>query len=308
MQGIIYRNGVAMELQQLRGFVEVARTHSFTQAARRLFVTQPAVSLQIKALEEELGQVLLERSGRTPRLTPAGEILYRHAVSMLTELNATREELEGLNEVLRGRVVVGTSDTYCTYILPEVLQAFRVAYPQVTLEIRNKMSSEVGQLVLEDRVDLGLATLPVRHRSLDAELLFHRRDVLICPLGHPLATRKWVRLQTVAAEPLLVLEHGSRSRELLEHAYRESGLHLEAVMDLGSIEVIKQFVEIGFGVAVAPLVAVQREVSEGRLAAVPIRELPARPVGIVTHRGRSLSAAAAAFFELLKERLSGKEL
>jgi DNA-binding transcriptional LysR family regulator len=297
-----------MEIQQLRGFVEVARERSFTKAARKLFVTQPAVSLQIKALEEEFGQVLIERSGRELRLTSAGEILYRRAITVMTELNTAREELEGLNEVVRGRVVVGTSDTYCTYILPEVLEAFRLAHPEVSLEIRNKMSSEVGQLVLEDRADLGLATLPVGHRSLHTEVLFDRRDALICQTEHPLATRKRVCLQTVAAQPLLVLEQGSRSRELLEHAFRESGLHLEALMDLGSIEVIKRFVEIGFGVAVVPLVAVQREVSEGRLAAVPIQGLPARPVGIVTHRGRSLSAAALAFLELLKNKLSGKEL
>ncbi|MFH1567099.1 MAG: LysR family transcriptional regulator [Gemmatimonadota bacterium] len=297
-----------MELQQLRGFCEVAREGSFTRAAARLFVTQPAVSQQIRALEAELDQVLLERSGRSVKLTEAGQILFRRAGAILAEVEAARQEVAALGEVMRGRVVVGTSDTNCSYVLPGLLTAFRAAHPGVAVEVRNRMSSEVGQLVLEDRVDFGLATLPVRHRSLVNRALFTRRDVLVCPPGHRLARRRSVRMVDLAGEPLLLLEQGSRSRALLDQAFAAAGLHPTAAMDLGSIEVIKRFAEIGCGLAVVPAVAVAREVDEGRLAAVPVQGLLPREIGLVLHRGRQLPAPAAAFVARMEEALAGKEL
>lgn len=297
-----------MELQQLRGFYEVAREGSFTRAARRLFLTQPAVSLQIKALEEELGEQLLERSGRTLRLTPAGNILLERARVVFGELEAAREEIESLRQVVRGRVVVGTSDTNCTYVLPEVLGEFCSAYPEVAVEVRNKMSSEVGQMVLEDRADFGMVTLPISHRSLRTEALFTREDVLICPAGHRLGRRRSVSLKTAATEPLLLLEQGSRSRTMLDEAFGAAGLHPQVAMDLGSIEVIKRFVEAGFGLAVVPRVSATREVAEGRLVAARVQGLPGRQVGLVAHRGRRQSAAARALVEMIRGRLQGENL
>lgn len=297
-----------MELQQLRGFYEVAREGSFTRAARNLFLTQPAVSLQVKSLEEELGQRLVERAGRSLRLTTAGEILLGRARTVFGELAAAQEEIEALRQVIRGRVVIGTSDTNCTYVLPGVLAEFRTACPEVAVEVRNKMSSEVGQLVLEDRVDFGLATLPLTHRRLRTEALFRRDEALICGAEHRLARRRSVRLETVAAEPLLLLEQGSRSRAALDEAFQRAGLNPEVAMNLGSIEVIKRFVEEDFGVSVVPRVAVAEEVKEGRLAAARVQGLEPRAVGLVTHRGRRLSAAASALVAAVRERLQGQAL
>ena len=172
------------------------------------------------------------------------------------------------------------------------------------VDIRNKMSSEVAQLALADEIDFGLATLPVRERGLEAEPLFARVDVWICPPGHALASRASVTPATAARFPLLALERGSQSRALLDEVLRAAGARPSLAMELGSIEVIKRFVEIGFGVALVPQVAVAREVAEGRLAAVAARGVAPRSVGLVRHRGRAESPATAALAALMRETLA----
>ena len=297
-----------MDLQQLRGFFEVVREGSFTRAASKLFVTQPAISQQVKALEEEVGEELVERTRKSLRLTPAGEILFGRARSIFSQLDGALDEIHQLRNVLRGTVTVGTSDTNCMYVLPEVLERFRNEYPQVEVVVLNKTSDEVNQLVLDDEVDFGLVTLPVGNRDLTSERLFTRQDTLICPSQHALAGRRHVGLKAIAAQPLLALEHGSRSRSIMEEVFSEIGEETNVVMNLGSVEVIKRFVEIGFGVAIVPKVAVMREVEEGNVAAVSVRGMKAREIGLVFHRTRSRSAATSAFLDIVKEELSGKSL
>ena len=294
-----------MELQQLRGFCEVARQGSFTRAADRLFLTQPAVSQQIRALEEELGQSLLERGRKGVRLTDAGEALFRRARSVLGEVAAARAELEQMGTGVRGRVLLATSDTNCTYVLPPVLRRFRERFPEVEVDIRNKMSPEIGQLVLADEIDFGLATLPISGRGLSTEPVFERSDVWILPPGHPLSGRKAVLPATVGRYPLLALERGSQSRSLLDAVLRGAGAAPSIAMELGSIEIIKRFVEIGFGVALVPQVSVAAEAAAGRLAAVVARGVPRRSIGLVRHRGRPASPAAAALMELIRGELAG---
>ena len=297
-----------MELHQLRGFFEIARGGSFTRAADKLYLTQPAISLQVKALEEELGEVLLDRSRKAVRLTVAGEILFRQTREIFGHLTTAREEIAALGDVLSGRLVIGTSDTNCIYVLPELLQRFRDRFPEVELDMRNKMSPEVCQLVLDDEVDFGLATLPARHRRLSNEKLFTRQDVLVCPPDHPLGGRIRVQLATVAAYPMLVLEHGSRTRVLVEETFHQIHLDLQIAMSLGSVEVIKRFVEIGMGIALVPKVAVAEEKVAGRLRVISVTGLASRATGLIMHCGRRRSLAAQAFIAMLREHLKGRAL
>ena len=154
-----------MDLHQLRGFYEIARTRSFTRAADKLFLSQPAISLQVKALEGELGEPLFDRKRREIRLTEAGEVLFKYVQQVFDGLEDARNEIAALHNEVRGRLVVGTSDTNCTYILPDVLEEFRRCYPEVDLDIRNRISSEIANLVAADGVNIGLGTLPVRYRD-----------------------------------------------------------------------------------------------------------------------------------------------
>ncbi len=293
----------SMDLYQLRGFFEIARERSFTRAADKLFLTQPAISLQIKALEEELGEILFERLRKNIRLTPAGEILYRRVQEVFDRLEVAREEIATLQQVLRGRLVIGTSDTNCTYLLPGPLQQFREQYAGVELDIRNRMSSEIGQMVLDHAVDFGLATLPAKHRDLVSEELFERSDVLICRPDHPLARRNQVRLQDIVEFPLLALERGSTSRRLLEEAFIRANLELQPAMNLASIEVIKRFVEVGMGIALVPRMAVEKEAESGLLRSVRVRGLEPRVIGLIEHRGRRRSPAAQAFLDILRDHI-----
>lgn len=290
-----------MDLYQLRGFYEIVREQSFTRAAEKLFLTQPAISLQIKALETELQEMLLERNRRQIRLTPAGEILFLHARDIFARLEEAHSDIAALKSVLRGRLAIGTSDTNCTYILPGLLAEFRARHPEVELDIRNRMSPEVGNLVLNDEVEFGLATLPVKHRDLFGEALFERRDVLICPPDHALGKRKRVGLEQVAEHPFLALERGSTSRQLLDELFRHEGLELQVEMNLGGIEILKRYVEIGLGIALVPEVAVEEEVAAGKLHALQVNGLVKRKIGLVEHKGRRRSQATTAFLDLLEE-------
>lgn len=289
-----------MDLDQMRGFLETAREKSFTKAAEKLFLTQPAVSLQIKALETELGTKLFERRGKQVLLTEAGRLLFERSEEVLALVSRVQQDIASLDELKSGRLSVGTSDTNCAYVLPPVVKSFRDAYPGVELRLTDRMSAEVVRLVLEGVVDFGLATLPVAESRVKTEFLFVRDDVVICPAGHPLGQYSQVQFEDLVNYPFLMLEKGSTSRALLDRILLEAGLQAKVVMELGSIEVIKRFVEIGLGISLVPEVAVREEVRNKRLVAVRVDGLPGREVGVVLRRGGHLSRASEVFLEFLK--------
>jgi DNA-binding transcriptional LysR family regulator len=293
-----------MELTHLRSFYVIARERSVTRAATSLGLSQPALSIQIKALETALGEALFTRHRKQMQLTQAGEILYRHVQTVLTTLAEARTEMAELHQLLRGHLAIATSDTNSMYILPEVLRQFCAHYPHVRIDIRNKMSSQVLQLVLDHEVDFGIATLPMAHRQVMTETLFHREEVVICPVDHPLSGASAVSLAQVSFYPVLALSHGSTSRQLLDLAFQQAGVPMQVAMNLGSIEVIKRFVEIGLGVAIVPRVAVAEEVQQGRLAARPVEDLPARQIGVVERKDIRRSPPAVAFLHLLRAHLA----
>ena len=295
-----------MEFDQLRGFLETAREKSFTRAAEKLFRTQPAVSLQIKSLESELGQKLFERHGKRVSLTEAGRLLYGRAEQIFGIVDVIRDDMSGLGELRTGRLTIGTSDTNCAYVLPPVVEAFRLAYPGVEIQLTDRMSPEVARLVVEGTVDFGIATLPVHDTRLDTDPLFLRKEVVIAMSGHPLAERSRLTLNRVAEEPILALEEGSTSRSLTDRIFLEAGVHPRIAMELGSIEVIKKFVELGLGIAVVPEVAVQAELAAGALSRLKVTGIPSRQVGIVRRTGGHLSPSAEVFLSFLKAEVAGQ--
>ncbi len=292
-----------MDLDRLKGFVETAREKSFTRAAEKLFLTQPAVSLQVKALEDELGEDLFERRGKQILLTEAGRLLFTRAEAILEMAERIRQDMAALGELRTGRLSIGTSDTNCAYVLPPAVKAFRRAYPGIEIRLTDRMSPEVVRLVLEGSVDFGLATLPVTEHRVRTRPFFIREDVAICSPGDLLATPETVDLHTLGDRPMLMLERGSTSRGLIDRMFAEAGLRPHVAMELGSIEVIKRFVEIGLGIAIVPEVAVRDEVRSRRLTALRVTGLPVRQVGMVRREGGHLSRAAAAFLKFLEMQL-----
>ena len=261
------------------------------------------MSLQVKALETELGIRLFERQGKQVLLTDAGRLLYERSEEVLDLVARVYQDIASLGELKTGRLRVGTSDTNCAYVLPPVVKAFREAYPGIDLRLTDRMSAEVVRLVFEGGVDFGLATLPVAESRVTTEFLFVRDDVVICPMGHPLTLLGQISLHQVIAYPMLMLEQGSTSRALLDRVLHQAGLTAQVAMELGSIEVMKRFVEIGLGVALVPEVAVREEVLAKRIAAVRVVDLLVREVGLVQMRSGHLSRAAEVFLEFLKAHL-----
>jgi DNA-binding transcriptional LysR family regulator len=295
-----------MELNQLRGFVTVVQTGSFTQAAKKLFLTQPALSLQIKALEERLEETLFERQGRQLLLTPAGRLLLERAEQILGLVKQTSEEVQALKGLQGGRLSIGTNDSNCLYVLPDLIQQFRQQFPQVELRLTNSHSSQVATWVVEGQVEFGLVTLPILDPRLNAQPLFEREDVLVCHPDHPLGWQSSVTLAALVEYPLLLLDRGSISRVMLDQMFGQADLIPKVVMQLGSIEVIKRYVEIDLGVSIIPRFTAEQEIKEGKLQVIHLDWLPRHSVGIVQRHKGYLSPAAQMFLEMLKNYVADK--
>ncbi len=288
-----------MEFDQLKGFYQVAKLRSFTEAAQKLYLTQPAISLQVKALEEELREKLFERVGRKIKLTHAGEILLRMAeeiVGKMDEIRATMGELQALE---RGRFILGTSDTTSLYFIPELIKEFRGAHPSIELQMVNRISQEVIRRVVDCEVDLGIVSLPVVEPRLEVVALIRHPLVCIVSLDHHLAGRKLVRPGDLAGEPMIALERDSTTRRKIDSYLSENGIEPRTVIELGSFEIIKKFVGIGLGVSIVP----ERAASSGTdcVRAIPFAKSPPHiDLGAVYRKDRFLPHPARAFLELAK--------
>lgn len=294
-----------MDLNQLRGFLTVAEEGSFTKAAKRLFVTQPALSLQIKALEERLGEQLFERRGRTIRLTPAGRVLQGRAVQIFTLVEQTTQEMASLNGLKTGQVVIGAGESPCLYLLPPLIQFFHEQFPGIFLRFVNRHSAEIVDLVKEGVVDFGLVTLPVRDAQLQVERLCWREDVVICHPSHPLNGQKRVMLADLLPYPWLLIEQKSHSHRLLMGMLDEVGAAPAGVMELSSVEVIKQFVKLELGISIVPGFTVREEMKRGELGMIRLDWLPERGVGVIQRKKGYVSPAGQVFLKLLKNHLTG---
>lgn len=294
-----------MDLNQLRGFVTVAEEGSFTQAAKKLFVTQPALSLQIKGLEESLGEKLFERQGRTIRLTPAGRVLQDRASQIFSLVDQTTQEIASMNGLKAGQVIIGAGESPCLHLLPPLIQFFHQQFPGIFLRFVNRHSGEIVDLVKEGAVDFGLVTLPVRDANLKSETLIWREDVAICHPEHPLNGQKRVMLEDLLPYPWLMIEEKSHSRLLLRQMLDDVGVTPAGIMELSSVEVIKQFVKLNLGISIVPGFTVRDEVRRGELGMIRLDWLPERGMGIILRKKGYISPAGQVFIKLLKNRLTG---
>lgn len=292
-----------MNLTQLEGFLAVVREGSLTKAAEKLYLTQPALSFQVKALEEELGQTLFERDGKQLRLTSAGHLLQERARQILDLVAQTRQDVTGLKELQRGQLRIGANETTSLYILPPVIQAFCERFPGLEIHLTLRQSAEVVRLVAEGEVDFGIATLPVLDPHVETRTLCWREDVAICGNGHLLIEKTNVQLADLAQHTLLFLEQGSTGRIYLEQALAEQGLLPKMTMNVGSVELIKRLAEINLGVAIVPGVAIKDELKAKRLRAFRLNWLEPRPVGLIQRRNGYLSPASQFFLKLFKNRV-----
>jgi DNA-binding transcriptional LysR family regulator len=291
-----------LTLRQLKIFQAVARHLSFTRASEELHLTQPAVSMQIKQLEETVGLPLFEQVGKRVYLTEAGEELERYSRSVLAildEASLVFDEMKGLE---RGRLRITVAST-ANYFVPQLLAAFCQRHPgvKVSLDVTNR--ERLLQALQHNETDLVIMGKPPESMELVAESFMDNPLVAIAPPSHPLAGQKGIPLQRLQRETFLIREKGSGTRSATERFFVEHGLSLSSTMEMSSSEAIKQGVEAGLGLGLLSLHTLEMELALQRLVILDVRELPILRKWYVMHRaGKRLSAVAQNFKEfVLKE-------
>jgi DNA-binding transcriptional LysR family regulator len=287
-----------MDFDQLETFIEVARLSSFSRAAEKRFRTQPAISSQIRSLEEEVGAKLLDRSGGKVSLTASGKLFLRFAEDTLDARKAAMTSIAETERVPRGEIVVGANEGTCLHILPEVFAHFKKQYPDVSVSIRRADYAKVLESVIDNSVDFGVVSMPVTDNRLTAVLLHRDELVLIAPPRHPLAKLKSASAVDIAQYPLVIPKVG-HTRDALDDLFHQYKLKPRYAMELDSSELLKRFVAADVGVGFIASSNVQEDVQANVLAAIPIADAHIRrDLALVFRKDKALSRAALAFIDI----------
>jgi len=289
---------LSMDFDQLETFLEVARRSSFSRAAEKRFRTQPAISSQIRALEEEVGAKLLDRSGGRVSITAAGKLFQKYAEETLEARKAVLNSIAETERVPRGEIVVGANEGTCLHILPEVFAEFKKQYPDVAVNVTRADYARILESVIDNSVDFGFMSMPVSDPRLTVVLIHRDELVVIAPTQHPLAKMKSVQISQVAQFPLLMPKAG-HTRDALEELFHEHKLKPQYAMELDSSELLKRFVAADVGVGFIARSHVQEDVQARVLATVPLAEAQIRrDLALVFRKDKALSRAALAFIDI----------
>jgi DNA-binding transcriptional LysR family regulator len=296
-----------MDTRQLAAFCAVVEKSSFSQAAEKLGVTQPAVSLQVRALEERLGQTLLDRSGRRVEPTEAGLRLYRSAQRMLALEEQLYEEVAADSGDLQGTLEIGASTGPGAHLVPLLLCEFQREHPDLHVALSIWDTQTVSDKVAARELELGVVGALRRSRSLEFEPLVRDEIVLAVPPGHPAAGQS-VSLDDLRKETVIAMQEGAGVRQVVDEELRRAGLRvreLEPKLELGLQESVKSAVAAGFGVTFISRTAIEGELAAGTLAVARVAGLePARQIYVVRAKGRPPTRAGAAFLEFAREKTS----
>jgi DNA-binding transcriptional LysR family regulator len=296
-----------MDTRQLAAFCAVVERKSFSQAAERLGVTQPAVSLQIRSLEERLGQQLFDRSGRRVEPTEAGLRLYRGAQRLLTLERQVLEDMAGEAEgPLHGQLAIGASTGPGGTVVPVLLCEFAETHAEVTIDLTISDTQTIVDRVARRELELGIVGATPRNRSVAYEPFFRDEVVLVCPPKHRFSGRT-VTLDDLRDEPLIVMQEGAGVRQVIEDELRKAGTRLRDLnvrLELGLQESVKSAVEAGHGVTFISRTAVEPELAAGTVAAAGVEGLePSREISLVRAAGRVTTRVADAFVEFARARV-----
>jgi DNA-binding transcriptional LysR family regulator len=289
-----------VQLQDLNAFLVVATERSFSKAAKKLHRTQPAVSQAVRRLEDRLGDRLFDRSSRDGALTEAGVLLLEHATRLLRLASDTEVAIRELQQVRRGRVVIGANEAGVHSVLP-VVEKFAALHPSAQVEVRRVPSRLIAGELLERSLDFGVLTFQPAGRGLQSILLGSDELVLLVHPGHPLARSKKVTIEEVGRQTVIAHNDPSPARDRVLRLYEKRHAALNIQIALPSLDGIKRAVEMGLGVAVLPRRCALSEIARGQLAAVKVPELASpRSVRLVFRRGGEFSHAAEAFLGLAR--------
>lgn len=290
----------SMDVQALEAFWWIAKTGSFNRAAERLFLTQPSVTARIQALEKDLGQSLFERKPRGVRLTDAGQVLLPHAERVLQDIKRARQAVLDLETASGGTLMVGSSVTSSTYLLPQILTRFKGAHPAVEVLVRTGRSHEVQQMVLEDSVQVGLVHAPLpNHPEVAVFPLSEEPILLVVYPGHPLSERLAVDLEELANEPFITTDRASGYWSMVEQWWASIGFVPRITMELDTVEAAKRMVMSDLGLTLLPQSTVASELKLKQLVAIPlINSSGLKRQNLLIHRrGKVWSGTSRAFLE-----------
>lgn len=291
-----------MEMTQLEFFLQVIAEGSFSKAADAVGRTQPAVSIAIRRLEEEVGAPLFDRSQKSPTLTEAGLAIQDYAQRILTLRDQARGSVAELRELKRGLVRVGANESTSLYLLPQVILSFREKHPDVKVEIYRHVSERLPREVLERNVDFAVLAFEPVDRDLESFCVLRDELSLILNPEHPLAKSEEVTVEDLGRESFLAHNVRTASRNKVVEVFAEHHTPLNITLELATVETIKRFVQLNVGLAFVPHMCVQEELERGTLATVPVKGLTyARTLWATHRRNATHSHAAAAFLAVLRQ-------
>jgi len=296
-----------MELKYIEIFCAVVELKSFSKAARALHLTQPTISIHIKALEDEFGAKLLDRFGRTIMPTQDGEILYRYAKEIVNLKENARLAMERLSGTMRGKLIIGASTIPGEYILPQFLSQFKIAYPDVFPSLKIGDSNYIHESVLQGKVDLGIIGAPSKDKNIITRKFLDDELILVAPSTYKNSVLPRSELKTA---PLLVRETGSGSRASIEMHLKKAGIALENLniaAEMGSSQALILAVKSGMGMAFTSRLSVANDIQQKTLKAVQLKGIRmARNFHIITHRLRHHSRICTTFIEFLTQKTPDK--
>lgn len=290
-----------MDINQLEVLVAVAQEKSFSRAAETLNRTQPAVSQAISRLENEIGELLFDRSSKDGTLTAAGVVLFELALQMLNMRQHAHTAIRELKDLHRGKLRLSANEYTVMYLLP-VLPAFRLRHPHIKIEVRRSLASRIPSEILGRDAEIGIVSFKPGDKAIAAIPVLTDELALIVVPDHPLAQKKIVSVRELGAESFIAHNVASPYRERVVRTFEKYKTPLNISMELPTLESIKRFVEQGMGVALVPRLAAQSEIARGQVAALTVREMKSeRRLHLVYRKGATLSHAARAFLQLARE-------
>lgn len=290
-----------MNLYQLIYFKKTADMTSIGRAARELFVTQPAVSKQIKSLEDELGEKLFDRIGKKVFLTKAGQILYSHADKIIRSVEEAKTAVKDMSAECSGELVIGTSDHISLHRLPDILKSYIIGHPKVDLKLHCHRSETILDMVKKNLLDLGVITLPKVADNLVSKIIWEDPMSLVFPKKHVLASMKIIKLIDIVKHGMILPEIGTTTRKTIENVFSRKKLTPKVDMEVAYIETIKGLVKAGLGISILPDKAVEHEVKAGTLIKAKIQDADfRRNLGVIYLKNKFLSRPAKEFLKFLE--------
>lgn len=287
-----------MDFDGLKAFIAVSEQQSFSLAALRLHLTQPAVSKRVALLENHLGAKLFDRIGRTISLTEAGHELQRRASGILTEIEDTRRAISNLKGSVSGHLSLATSHHIGLWRLPEVLKEYARKYPDVALDLHFMDSEVAHEEIVQGNLEIGVITLaPIGHARLNSSPIWNDQLAFVCATDHPLAKSERVEIEVLAKYPAVLPDMSTFTGRIVKEMFEQRGLTLNTGMSTNYLETIKMLITVGLGWSVLP-----QSMLDETTCVLPVPHVRIeRTLGVIHHVQRSLSNAGNAFIQLLRE-------